>query len=88
MLSALSDEDILLKISNRLKQIRKETGMSQDEAAKKSGISRYTLSNIENGKPFNIDTFIRLLRVYGMLSLLDGLDKEPIRSIKDKFRDQ
>lgn len=35
---------------NRLKQFRKEHGLSQEELAEKSGVSRVTISKLESGE--------------------------------------
>jgi len=43
-------------IKNRLKELRESSGMSQEELAKKSGISRTTLSKIENNEEVNVNT--------------------------------
>lgn len=37
-------------MENKLKQIREEAGMSQEELSKKSTVSRTTISELENGK--------------------------------------
>lgn len=37
-------------MNNTLKQIREEKGISQEELSKKSGVSRTTISELENGK--------------------------------------
>ncbi len=37
-------------MENKLKQIREESGMSQEELARKSTVSRTTISELENGK--------------------------------------
>lgn len=38
----------------RLKEIREEKGMTQEELENKSGISRQTISAIENGRTNNV----------------------------------
>ena len=43
-------------IKNRLKELRTERGISQEELAEKSGISRATLSKIENNEEANVNT--------------------------------
>lgn len=43
-------------IKNRLKELRIERGISQEELAEKSGISRTTLSKIENDEEANVNT--------------------------------
>ncbi len=37
-------------MENKLKKIREEVGMSQEELSKKSTVSRTTISELENGK--------------------------------------
>lgn len=41
-------------MGNAIKERREELRMTQDELAKKSGISRQTISSIENGKCENV----------------------------------
>lgn len=43
-------------IKNRLKELRELSGMSQETLSKKSGISRATLSKIENNEEVNVNT--------------------------------
>ncbi|AFL83521.1 putative transcriptional regulator [Belliella baltica DSM 15883] len=42
--------DIKEKFGNRLKTLRKEKGLSQEELAEKSGLNRPYISGIEQGK--------------------------------------
>ena len=39
----------LLELGDRVKTLRKERGVTQESLAKKAGISRATLSKLENG---------------------------------------
>ena len=41
-------------MDNRVKEIRIEMKLSQEELANKSGLSRYLISKIENGDDVNI----------------------------------
>lgn len=41
-------------MENKLKEIRKEAGLTQQELSEVSGICRTTLSFIENGKEVNL----------------------------------
>ena len=41
---------------NRLKSIREERGISQEELAKRTGLSRTTISKIENNEEVNVTT--------------------------------
>lgn len=48
----------------KLREVREEKGMSQEELEKASGISRQTISSIENGKSTSVmsGTLIALAR--------------------------
>lgn len=41
---------------NRLKSIREEKGISQEELARRTGLSRTTISKIENNEEVNVTT--------------------------------
>jgi len=58
---------ILSDIGNKVKELRKEKGINQEELAKAAGISRNTLSKLENGYIANISivTFDKVLNVLG-----------------------
>ena len=43
-------------IKNRLKELRTERGISQEDLVKMTGISRTTLSKIENNEEVNVNT--------------------------------
>ena len=43
-------------IKNRLKAFREEQGMSQEELSEKAGLSRTTISKIENNEEVNVNT--------------------------------
>ena len=60
------DDSLVLR--NRLKEIRKEQRLSQDELAKMVGVSRNTISSIETGQ-FNPTAKLALI-------LCIALDKE------------
>lgn len=54
-------------MGNRIKEKREELGMSQSELAEKSGVSRVTISGLENGIERNT-TSQTLLRIAGALN--------------------
>jgi transcriptional regulator with XRE-family HTH domain len=43
-------EDIIIQISNRLKEIRKERNITLQELAEKAGITKSMLSQVENSR--------------------------------------
>lgn len=54
-------------VNNNLSEVRKDKGLTQEELAEKSGISRVTIANIERGAVTN-------LKISTMLSLSNALD--------------
>lgn len=54
-------------VNNNLSEVRKDKGLTQEELAEKSGISRVTIANIERGAVTN-------LKISTMLSLANALD--------------
>jgi len=57
------------EIGKKIKELRKEKKITQDELAKNVGISRQTLSKLENGK-------IHKISLQLFVKLLDELDSE------------
>ena len=43
-------EDILIQIGNKIKEIRKAKGITQDQLAERTGLNRVHLYRLENGK--------------------------------------
>lgn len=52
------------ELSIALKSLREENGYSQSEICNETGINQPTLSNIESGRNFNIDSFLVLYNFY------------------------
>ena len=69
-----------MEIGNRLKNARKNIGMTQEQVAEKIGVSRQTISNWENNKSYpDIVSVISLSDLYSVS--LDELLKEDKRMI-------
>lgn len=71
----VTNEDILLTLSKRVKEYRLAMRMSQRELAEKSGVGYTTISHFEQGKNPNLtlNNFISLLRCIGMESRMSEL---------------
>jgi len=72
---------MLLELGEKIKTIRKERGLSQEELAKKVGISRPTLSKLENNYLANISVVIldKILNELGYE--LDIKERNPFASL-------
>ena len=55
-------------VKNRLKEFRESKGMTQEMLAEKAGLSRQTISKIENNEEVNVNTrtIAKLAEVLGM----------------------
>lgn len=71
------DPEILELVGERLRGLRKATGLTMAEAAERAGLARKTVSRAENGDNPTLLTLVRLLRVYGRLSALEQFVPEP-----------
>ena len=71
----VTNQDIILMLSKRIKEYRLAARLSQKEMAEKSGVSLATISHFEQGVSQNmtINNFISLLRVVGMENRLNDL---------------
>ena len=61
----MKEREILMK--NRIEEIRKARGVNQEELAKALGVSRQTISSLENGR-YNpsIELAYKLSKYFGM----------------------
>lgn len=76
MWQEMSNPAVLAKIGLRLKEIRIKQNMTQEELAKRSGMSTLTIAKIEKGKPVSILLFICAIRELGLLENLELLVPE------------
>ena len=71
----VTNQDIILMLSKRIKEYRLAARLSQKEMVEKSGVGLATISHFEQGVSQNmtINNFISLLRVVGMENRLNDL---------------
>lgn len=85
---AVSQE--LIDLGSRIKEYRREAGMSQETLAEKAGISPNTVSRIEGGlMAMSVETFQKIVQVLGLdaneLLCHAGLPESGDRHIRDVF---
>lgn len=66
-----SDKALIEKIGDFIQHHRLEQNKTQDQVAQAAGISRSTLSLLERGEKVRIDSLIQVLRVLGLLYVMD-----------------
>jgi transcriptional regulator with XRE-family HTH domain len=77
MINVMTDEAILAEIGQRISSHRVELNMTQAEVAKKAGMSKRTVENIESGASGQMSNIIRIFRVLNLIENLDRLIPEP-----------
>ncbi len=60
-------QDVLLQISNKLREVRKEKGITQQEVADDAAITKSMLSQIENGR--SVPSLLVLMRLINALGI-------------------
>jgi transcriptional regulator with XRE-family HTH domain len=80
------DETILAELGRRLARTRLERNISQQGLAAEAGVSKRTVERIEAGDETRLTSFVRVLRVLGLLDQLDRLVPEPLPSPLERLK--
>ncbi len=84
--SQLTDATVVEELGRRLRQTRLEQNLAQRQLADEAGVSTPTIRNLEDGKPTQLVTMIRVLRILGLIEGLDLLVPEPVPSPIDQLK--
>jgi transcriptional regulator with XRE-family HTH domain len=68
---AMSDTAIVSKIGEFIKKERLNSNKTQAQLAEEAGISRWTISQIENGEAITMISLIQIMRALNILHLLE-----------------
>lgn len=80
-----------LRLLEKIKEVRKKKGYSQEEFAKELGISKVTYNRIENGKTnLFLDRFFQILQILGteIVSDLGGSNRHEKDEIEKLEKEQ
>ena len=81
-----SDKALIETMGNFVKKNRLQQNKTQAQIAKAAGVNRWTLSQLENGQPVTMLSFIQILRALDLLNIMDAftIDKQisPIQLAK------
>lgn len=84
----LTDDAVLAELGARIAGRRVELQLTQATVAEQAGIAKRTLERMEAGQTSQLSTLVRVLRVLGAASGLDGLIPEsgprPMDLLKQK----
>jgi len=73
MFDTVEIKEVKNEIGLLVKALRKQRGWSQSEMAKAIDVSRTTIQNLELGRNFTVDTFLKVMKE---MDLLTQLNKE------------
>lgn len=67
-----TDAEILLRIGSKLKELRLNQNIKQKEIAERSGLSLFSISQMETGHNTSVQSVIQVLRALGSLNMFDS----------------
>jgi transcriptional regulator with XRE-family HTH domain len=71
--SLAPSESVEFALGRQLEKIRLGKNINQTQLAKEAGVSRRTITRLENGEGVSLDTFVRVLQALGIADRLDTL---------------
>lgn len=71
-------KDVKVKSGQLVKVLRKNAKFSQEELADRLNMSRLTIQNLETGKNFTIDSFLKVMQHFDLLSDIYKILEEKI----------
>jgi transcriptional regulator with XRE-family HTH domain len=71
----LKIKDVKSEIGQLVKSYRKREKLSRQELAEKLELSRITIQNLESGRNFTIDTLLKVLQYFDLLSAFNDFVK-------------
>ena len=76
-------KDVKIRTGQYVKMLRKGKKLTQQELAELLNLSRITIQNLESGRNFTIDTFLKVLYHFDKLSELNDFMKTQINEVKN-----
>ncbi|MEC5128160.1 helix-turn-helix transcriptional regulator [Verrucomicrobiales bacterium BCK34] len=77
MRGAYTDDAVVIEIGHRLQRERLNQNLSQAALAKLAGVSRKTITNLENGAGGTLGTLVAVLRGLNKLAALESFLPDP-----------
>ena len=72
----MTEIEILQKIGTRMREIRLEQNMKQKELAEKSGLSMFSISQMETGHNTSVQSLVQVLKALNRLDMIEPFLKE------------
>ncbi|MEM7081263.1 MAG: helix-turn-helix transcriptional regulator [Pseudomonadota bacterium] len=85
-LTTASPEAVERVLGRRLEQLRLAKNINQTTLANEAGVSRRTITRLENGQGTSLDTLIRVMKALGVVHRFDTLLPDPSVRPIDRVR--
>ncbi|MCQ2074705.1 MAG: helix-turn-helix domain-containing protein [Bacteroidaceae bacterium] len=82
----LSDAEITVRISGKLKELRLKQNISRQDVSASSGVSMSSIVRMEDGEIKSFESFLRILRTLGRIDVLLPLLEEEEISPNEYFK--
>lgn len=79
-------EELEADLGRQVEALRLSQNRNQSQIAEEAGVSRRTITRLENGEGVSLDTFIRVLRALGAVDRLQALLPDPTVSPIERVR--
>lgn len=75
MFDFITIKEVKSNIGMWCKELRKAEKLSQEDLAGQLGLSRLTISNLEKGENFTIETLLKVIQFFGQLNAFNDFVK-------------
>ncbi len=72
-INSYSQKQLLAGIGNTVRKVRQDSGMLQSELAQRSGLSQFSISQIENGRNTSVQSLISILTAMDRLDIIETM---------------
>ena len=76
----MTNEALLQYVGKQMQQMRINARLSQQQLAERAGVSRSTVTLVENGKGMKMESLVAMLRVLNKLEILNNFETQAVIS--------
>lgn len=76
MFDSLTIKEVQIQLGHWCRALRKTEGLTQQKLADELVLSRLTISKLERGENFTIDTLLKVLQHFGVLKVFNDFIKQ------------
>ena len=76
----MTNDALLQYVGKQMRQMRINARLSQQQLAERAGVSRSTVTQVENGKGMKMESVVAMLRVLNKLEILNQFETEAMVS--------